>query len=69
MISNLRYNKKDKNWITAVLFKMEFGFAYFQPQLMLGNAKHDIKAIMAKLITAIYIYYLIYTTNISSSQG
>ena len=44
---------------------MECVFAYFQPQLMLGNAKHDIKTIIGKLITAIYIYYLIYITNIS----
>ena len=50
MISNLRYNKKDENWIMAVLYELEFIFAYFQTQLMLGNATYEIKEAMENIV-------------------
>ena len=60
MISNLRYNKKDENWIMAVLYELEFIFAYFQTQLMLGNAKYETKEAMENIVKCFYesIIYL-----------
>ena len=54
MISNLRYNKKDENWIMAVLYELEFIFAYFQTQLMLGNAKYETKEAMETIVKCFY---------------
>ena len=37
----------------AVLYELEFIFAYFQTQLMLGNAKYEIKEAMENIVQCI----------------
>ena len=37
----------------AVLYELEFIFAYFQTQLMLGNATYEIKEAMENIVKCI----------------
>ena len=38
----------------AVLYELEFIFAYFQTQLMLGNAKYETKEAMETIVKCFY---------------
>ena len=52
----------------AVLYELEFIFAYFQTQLMLGNATYEIKEAMENIVKCINesIIYLNKRVNMTS---